>query len=133
MGFEAGIKAWRPFLKAGGILAVSELTWLTQNRPEELDEHWNREYPEVGTASEKLALLEANGYSSIGYFTLGKHCWLENYYRPMQGRFESFLEKHQRSQEAKNIVAAEQVEIDLYERFSDYVSYGFYVAKKLSP
>ena len=29
MGFAAGIKAWRRFLKPGGILAVSELTWLT--------------------------------------------------------------------------------------------------------
>ncbi len=39
MGFEAGIKAWKNFLKLGGILAVSELTWLTDERPEELQAH----------------------------------------------------------------------------------------------
>ncbi|MEZ5739065.1 MAG: class I SAM-dependent methyltransferase [Burkholderiaceae bacterium] len=33
MGFAAGIKAWRRHLKPGGILAVSELTWLTDRRP----------------------------------------------------------------------------------------------------
>jgi hypothetical protein len=28
-------------------------------------------------------------------------------------------------------VTAEQAEIDLYERFRDHVSYGFYVAERL--
>ena len=30
MGFAAGIKAWRRYLKPGGVLAVSELTWLIE-------------------------------------------------------------------------------------------------------
>jgi ubiquinone/menaquinone biosynthesis C-methylase UbiE len=30
MGFENGVRQWRRFLKPGGILAVSELTWLTE-------------------------------------------------------------------------------------------------------
>ena len=47
IGFERGIKAWRHFLKPGGILAVSELTWLTQERPAELQQHWMQEYPQV--------------------------------------------------------------------------------------
>ncbi len=58
MGFSKGVAAWRRFLKPGGILAVSELTWLTQERPKELEQHWMREYPEVGTASAKIAVLE---------------------------------------------------------------------------
>lgn len=45
IGFANGIRAWRRFLKPDGILAVSELTWLTQARPVELEQHWNREYP----------------------------------------------------------------------------------------
>ncbi len=43
MGFAAGVKAWRRFLKPGGVLAVSELTWLTRDRPEELERHWMEE------------------------------------------------------------------------------------------
>ncbi len=130
IGFENGVRTWRRFLKPGGILAVSELTWLTAERPAELDDHWNREYPEVATASAKLAQLEAHGYTPIGYFPLAERCWLDNYYRPMQGRFEAFLERHDSSDAARAIVAAEQVEIDLYERFSAFVSYGYYVARK---
>lgn len=131
IGFANGIRTWRRFLKPGGILAVSELTWLTAERPAELDDYWNREYPEVATASAKLTLLEAHGYTPIGYFPLSEKCWLENYYRPMQRRFEEFLARHDASEAARAIVEAEQVEISLYERFSAFVSYGYYVARKL--
>jgi SAM-dependent methyltransferase len=129
MGFAAGVEAWRRFLKPGGILAISELTWLTARRPAELETHWDREYPEVDTASAKLAILEDFGFSPIGYFALPEHCWLDNYYRPMQGRFAAFLERHASSDAAQAIVAAEENEISLYERFSDYVSYGYYIAR----
>lgn len=130
IGFTNGIKAWRRFLKPDGILAVSELTWLTEERPAELAQHWDREYPEVDTASAKMTILEDNGFSPIGYFALPKRCWLDNYYRPMQDRFAAFLERNDSSKAAAAIVAAEEHEIDLYERYSAFVSYGYYVAKR---
>lgn len=131
IGFETGIQSWRRFLKPGGILAVSELTWLTAVRPTELTQHWKQQYAGVATASTKIAQLEANGYALLGYFALPKSCWLQNYYDPMQNRFEGFLQRHGQSEQAKAIVAAEQAEIALYKRYSDYFSYGFYIAHKL--
>lgn len=130
IGFANGIKAWRSFLKPDGILAVSELTWLTAQRPSELEQHWDREYPEVDTASAKMAVLEDNGFSPIGYFALPKRCWLDNYYRPMQDRFAAFLERNDNSEAAAAIVAAEEHEIALYERYSAFVGYGYYVARR---
>lgn len=130
IGFANGIKAWRSFLKPDGILAVSELTWLTAQRPSELEQHWDREYPEVDTASAKMAVLEDNGFSPIGYFALPKRCWLDNYYRPMQDRFAAFLERNDNSEAAAAIVAAEEHEIALYERHSAFVGYGYYVARR---
>jgi SAM-dependent methyltransferase len=130
IGFEAGIKAWRRFLKPGGILAVSELTWLTDSRPEELQAHWDSEYAEVDTASAKLAILERLGFTPVGYFVLPDRCWLNNYYKPMQQRFARFLKKHAPSDAASGIVAAEEVEIMLYERYRAFFGYGFYIARK---
>jgi len=109
---------------------VSELTWLTASRPAEIESHWQAQYAEVDTASSKMAVLERNGYTPLGYFALAEHCWLDAYYRPMQKRFATFLAAHDSSDAAKAIVAAEEREIDLYERYRPYVSYGYYIARK---
>ena len=129
MGFANGVRAWRRFLKPGGILAVSELTWLTQDRPQALEQYWMAEYGEVDLASAKLAVLEAHGFSPIGYFPLPQHCWLDHYYRPLQARFADFLARHDHAAAATAVVAAEAQEIALYERHRAYVSYGYYIAK----
>lgn len=132
LGFDAGVTAWRPFLKPGGVLAVSEITWLSAERPAELQAHWDREYPQVDLASGKLALLERRGFSPIGYFSLPESCWLDHYYRPLQARFPALLEQYAHSDAVRACVAAEEREIALYERYKAYVSYGFYIARKAS-
>ncbi|MFN8994428.1 MAG: class I SAM-dependent methyltransferase [Pseudomonadota bacterium] len=131
IGFENGVTQWRRYLKRDGILAVSELTWLTASRPTELEDHWRAQYPEVGTASSKLAVLERQGYAPIGYFVLPEQCWLDAYYRPMQERFPAFLARHGSSDAARAVVAAEALEIDLYERYRAFVGYGYYIARKV--
>lgn len=131
IGFETGLRDWRRFLKPGGILAVSELTWLTAERPDELTGHWMSEYPQVATAPEKLSQLQEHGYQVLGYFPLPKSSWLDHYYLPLISRFDTFLARHEGNEVAQQIIDAEKREIALYERFSDYVSYGFYIARKL--
>ncbi|RDV37359.1 class I SAM-dependent methyltransferase [Bradymonadaceae bacterium TMQ3] len=147
LGFEGGLKAWRPFLKPGGILAVSEITWLTAEspettlaasprppltpRPSEIQEYWQNAYPEIDPASAKIAQLEAQGFTPIGYFPLPPSSWLDAYYRPLQADFDAFLQRHNHSDDARACVAEHQHEIELYERYQAYYSYGFYIARKV--
>ncbi len=131
IGFEAGIKKWKNYLKSGGFLAVSEITWTTNSRPKEIEEFWNKEYPEIDTASNKIRILEENGYSPIGYFILSQNSWIDNYYKPMEKRFSAFLKKHNNSEMARNIVEEQKEEIRKYQKYKDYYSYGFYIAKKI--
>ncbi len=130
IGFENGLKKWKDYLKVGGYLAVSEITWITQSRPKEIEEFWKAEYPEVDTASNKIQQLENIGYSLVGYFYLSQESWIETYYKPMQARFEIFLKRNNNSKLARKVVADNQAEIDLYLKFKDYYSYGFYIARK---
>ena len=130
IGFEQGISYWRQFLKPGGKLVVSEITWLTDTRPNEIHQHWVTEYPHIVTASQNIRLLEKHGYIPVAYFVLPSYCWVDNYYRPLMDRFDRFLVQHGRSEEAEAIVAAERHEIALYEQYSAYYSYGFYVAER---
>lgn len=130
LGFEDGIRAWRPMLKPGGRLVVSEITWLTDTRPAPLEEHWMAEYPQIATAGEKVTQLENNGYSLLGYFPLPRECWLDNYYGDIEARAASFLARHGETEEVVALVEAERSECALYREYSDYFSYGVYVARR---
>jgi SAM-dependent methyltransferase len=130
IGFNKGVADWRYYLKPGGLLIVSEITWITSSRPSELQNHWDSEYPEIDMASAKIKVLEENGYSPIGYFVLPKYCWLDNYYEPIQSNFQSFLSRNGNSEEARSIVEAERHEIALYEKYNAHYSYGVYIARK---
>ena len=131
IGFEKGVKDWKRFLKTGGMMVVSEITWLTADRPSELQEYWKNEYPEINTASSKIDILEKNGYSPVAYFVLPEHCWLDDYYRPMQDGFEAFLKRNGNSEKAQAIVNAEKKEIALYEKYKSHYSYGVYISRKV--
>lgn len=130
IGFEKGIADWKRYLKPGGLLIASEITWLTNSRPLELQNFWNNEYPEIDTASAKIKVIEDRGYTPIGYFVLPEYCWLDNYYEPMRKSFDAFLSRNVDSDEARAIVEAESHEIELYEKYKVYFSYGVYIARK---
>lgn len=127
IGFERAVSSWRRFLKPGGKMVLSEITWLTKNRPTEIQRHWDSEYGEMGTASEKMAVLERHGFIPVGYFVLPRSCWEENYYQPIEARLEEFLENNRGNAEAREIAALERAEAELYRRFGNHYSYAFYV------
>ncbi len=128
IGFEKGVEYFKNFLKKDGILALSEITWLTNERPEELTNYWVTNYPEIDTASAKMAILEKLGFTPIGYFTLPVVDWLNSYYAPLEAKHNAFIEKHGNA--GQEIVNAEKEEIAFYKKYSDYYSYGFYIAVK---
>ncbi|MFM1842010.1 MAG: hypothetical protein RLZZ490_746 [Cyanobacteriota bacterium] len=130
MGFQKGVADWKRYLKPGGLLIASEISWITNTRPAELQNYWDAEYPEIDLTSAKIKVLEENGYSPIDYFVLPEHCWLDNYYQPLQSKFDEFLGQHGNSKTAQAIVEAERHEITLYEQYKDYYGYGVYIARK---
>lgn len=129
MGFENGVNSWKRFLKPNGLLVVSEITWTTNNPPAEVKRYWDSEYPEIDTASSKIRILEKGGYSPVAYFVLPEHCWLDNYYKPIQNSFNAFLSRNKNSKNAQAIVKAEETEIALYKKFREHYSYGVYIAR----
>jgi len=131
IGFERGIMKWKDFIKSGGFLAVSEITWISSTRPKKIHEFWTQEYPEIDKASNKIKVLEDNGFTLAGYFYLSENSWIGNYYEPLQATFGSFLERHSYSETAQKVVDEYKAESDLYMEYKDYYNYGFYIAKKI--
>lgn len=131
IGFEKGIQLWKEHLKPGGVLAISEISWTTATRPDHIEEFWLNAYEEIDTVSNKLKVLELHGFSPLAHFTLPEYCWMDNYYTPLANRFDAFLVKQEHSKEAQAIVESEKNEIEYYEKFKKYYSYGFYIAKRI--
>lgn len=130
IGFENGLRKWGKFLKENGYIAVSEATWLTNERPREIEEFWQAAYPEIGTVEDYLKRMEYAGFMTVKYFTLPAECWAENYYEPIKRRLEEF-EKENVSDAAKSFMEAMRREIEMYEKYKDYYGYVFYIGQKL--
>jgi SAM-dependent methyltransferase len=47
IGFEAGLKSWRPLQKDGGAIGVTHISWLKRDIPEEPRRFWNAAYPAI--------------------------------------------------------------------------------------
>ncbi|WP_281612834.1 class I SAM-dependent methyltransferase [Flammeovirga sp. SubArs3] len=130
IGFENGIKNWKDYIKTKGYLVVSEINWLTNSRPKEVEDYWKQAYPEINTVGHKVRVLEENGFSLMGFFNFGEDSWLDTYYTPIEKSFPDFLERHHHSELAQQIVKGNQDEIDFYKKYKEYYTYGFYIAQK---
>lgn len=130
IGFEKGLSLWRKYLKDDGYIAVSEISWLTNTRPSEIEQYWVNAYSEIDTIENKLSVIEKCGYNPVAHFALDDKCWIENYYQPLMESSEAFLKKYNYTDEVKEFIEAGKIEADFYNRFKDYYSYVFYIAKK---
>lgn len=131
IGFEKGLNEWRRFLKPGGYTAVSEISWLTDERPDEINDFWTAAYPEIDTVANKVCVMQQAGYEVVASFILPESCWTDNYYSPQQDFMEDFLQAHAGSEAAKALAAEQQEEAELYRRFKAFYSYGFYIGRKI--
>ncbi len=131
IGFERGLNEWRRFLKKGGCLAVSEASWFTDKRPEEIDRFWNDAYPEIDTVANKVGQMQKAGYLPIATFILPENCWTEHFYDPQVLAQEHFLKKHAGNKAAEELVENQRHEARLYDQYKEYYGYVFYIGKKM--
>ena len=130
IGFERGLNEWRKFLKHGGYIAVTENTWFTEERPAEIQDFWQKAYPEIDTISNKVAQMQKAGYLPIATFVMPETCWTD-YYSVMQETHESFLKKHKGNKSAEEFIAYQRYEAELFYKYKAYYGYVFYIGKRI--
>ncbi len=129
IGFERGLREWRRCLKPSGYVAVTENTWLTDERPQEIENFWNAAYPEIGTIPEKIAVMQRAGYEFIAAFTLPEKVW-EDFYAPQAEAMEAFSEKHPGISTVDKLVFAQRYEKSLWDKYKAHYGYVFYIGRK---
>ncbi len=128
-GFAAGLRAWRRFLKPGGWIAVSELSWLVPDPPAEAAAFWARNYPAMGSIERNCQIVAEAGYVDRDGFVLPVKDW-HNYYGPAERRVEELREKYAGDLEVLATLDEARREYDLFRAYHDAYGYVFYVMRK---
>lgn len=130
IGFAKGLSAWRRLLVPGGHMVVSELCWLRDNPPTEVKAFFDAEGAAVADMDARREDIADNGYRLVGDFVLPAVGWWENYYVPLGTTLERFRVAHAGDDEALEVAARSQYEIDLYRKYQEYFGYGFFVMQR---
>lgn len=130
IGFAKGLTSWRRLLTLGGHMVVSELCWLRADPPAELEAFFKAEGADIGDMDARRKDIAESGYRLIGDFVLPAVGWWENYYVPLGATIERFRVTHAGDQEALDVAARSQHEIDLYRRYAEYFGYGFFIMQR---
>ena len=132
IGFQRGLGEWKPFIKTGGYIAVSEISWFTDRRPAEIEDFWMDAYPEINTIPAKLGQMQAEGYRPTASFILPESCWIDHFYAPQPRAQETFLANHPENALAREFIKNQRHEQALYMKYKDFYGYVFYIGKKVS-
>ena len=131
IGFERGLTEWKRFLKPGGYFAVTEACWLTDDRPAEIENFWLDAYPGINTVPYQVAQLKKAGYRLVADFILPENCWTEHFFAPQVKAQERYLEKYKGNRTASEFIANMRHEAQLYEKYSKYYGYVFFIGQKI--
>lgn len=131
IGFERGLKEWRKYLKPGGYIAVSESSWFTEERPDEINDFWMESYPQINTIPNQIAQIMEAGYSPVATFIEPQTCWTDHYFAPLTKARECFLAKYPGSKMAEEFVKMSYREEELYAKYKEYYGYTFFIIKKI--
>lgn len=129
MGLAPALRAWRPLLRPGGSLVVSEIAWLRPDPPAELREFFAAECPDMMHHEDLPPLIAAAGYELTGSFPLPDASWWTDYYEPLAGRIAAVRERGGYDGEAAGFLDALELEIDLHRRFAAHYGYRFLVMR----
>lgn len=127
IGFEKGLREWKWLVTPKGYVVVSELSWLRQDVPEEAKTFMEHAYPAIKTIEENIDVARESGYQLVGSFVLPAKSWWDNYYGPIEAKLPSLKARYSDDEEALQVIAMEEMEIDMFRKYSDYYGYVFYI------
>ena len=127
MGLGRGLSAWRPYLKSRGYIALTEISWLKGNAPQELVNFWQDAYPAIQDENGNISIIQKAGFDLIDHFVLPPNAWWDNYYFHIENKLTVLRWKYPNDSEALDVMDIEQREIELYRKYCDYYGYVFYI------
>jgi ubiquinone/menaquinone biosynthesis C-methylase UbiE len=132
MGFENGLIQWEKYLKPGGFIVISEIAWLEEHRPEEVQKFWDEEVPGMLMPDEQKQIINDCGYELLESFSLPKEAW-ERFYSSVQDRVDKLRLKYEGNGDSLASIESVQNEINIFHKYNDYFGYIYYIMRKKEP
>jgi SAM-dependent methyltransferase len=131
LGFEEGLRTFRPLLRGPGVVVATEAAWL---RP--LDEigpevraFWADAYPAITDVEGNLALARRAGFAVLAHFTLPAEGWAA-YVDPLERRVNEVLATHQGDPDAEEAARSERREFAMFREHLDAFGYEFFLLRR---
>ena len=130
MGFANALTAWKPLLRRGGYVVVSELVWFAEDPPQEARDFFATMCPDMKQWEQLYPVIESAGYRVTDYFPLPHSSWWTDYYTPAEKNLPEIRRRYQNNTDAQAFYDAFQMEIEMHRKYSQYYGYGFCIMKK---
>ncbi len=131
VGFKSGLANWAHFLKPGGLVVASELTWLTDDRPADVFDFLSAAYPPMTDIAGNIALAAEAGFSVIEHFILPSEDWWTEYLTPLSKRAETLRARAAIDPDLAQVLDEHDLEADFCRRYADTFGYVFFVMRRV--
>lgn len=129
IGVEAGLAAWKNFLRPGGYLAFTESCWFVDEPSREARDFWEQCYPQIKSVEETREVIAEAGYEVCADFSLPPSTWWDEYYTPMLARLPIAREECRDIPGAAEFFAGIDQEIGMHRRHSGDYGYQFFLLR----
>ncbi len=127
VGFEQGLRLWKPFLKKGGFMVVSDADWFLPNPPAELMKWWESEGYVPVSEDEMKERVKRVGLKLIATYRLPEAGWWDNYHVPMLARIAELRKTHGSDPSHAALLDSLEHEADMYRKYKRHYGYTFFV------
>ena len=118
IGFENALRRWRPLLRPGGCLVVTELVWFVAEPSERARAFFASDYPDMTDEAARIDQSRRAGYDLVSSFRLPADDW-RAYYAGLEAPLEDAISRRGELE----IYAAMRLEREIYEACGD--EYGY--------
>lgn len=127
LGFGRGLGMWRPLLRDGGLVAASELTWLTESPPDGAKAFMDEVYPVITTVEGNVAIAAENGFEVFDRFVLPQAAWWDEYLTPLCARADALRAEARSDPALQRVLDEHDMECEMCRRFGESFGYVFYL------
>lgn len=131
LGFEDGLRTFRPLLRGSGVVVVTEATWMRpiEQVPPEVRAFWAEGYPPMTDVEGNLAMARRAGYAVVEHFKLPAEGWAA-YVDPLERHMEQVLAENPGDPGAEEAARAERREFAMFREHLGWFGYEFFLLRR---